>query len=230
MGQIRQILRTWVQNCWPALPAGPPLALFYRCVSSRCWALRHVLAINLRKGYTVIDGTGSHKNGKHLLGPSPGTSEDALEDEAYDSEEEAMTTDVLAEEQKHENEDEMKDEALVEASETSGYDVQDPTEGNRARGATTRPTPFGALSAGGEEAITKKFSIDNEEELSEMERGLDLAGSEAVRDDAEAGQGGVDEEGAREALAEGNQPEPLHGWAAQLWKRLSSSSSRDAQD
>ena len=51
----------------------------------------------LKMGLKAIDATGSHQNGKHLLGSSPG-GEVALEEKAYDSEEEAMMKDVLAEE------------------------------------------------------------------------------------------------------------------------------------
>ena len=55
-------------------------------------------SVRLKKGYTVIDGIGSHQNGKHLLGPSPGGG-DTLEEVSYNSDEEAMLKDVLAEDQ-----------------------------------------------------------------------------------------------------------------------------------
>ena len=50
----------------------------------------------LKMGFKAVDATGSHPNGKHLLGPSPG-SEYTHGDEAYDLEEEAMQKDSLAE-------------------------------------------------------------------------------------------------------------------------------------
>ena len=54
----------------------------------------------LKRGFKIIDATGSHHNGKHVLGLSPGN-EDAHEEEPYDPEEEAMMRDVVAEEEKN---------------------------------------------------------------------------------------------------------------------------------
>ena len=63
----------------------------------------------------------------------------------------------------------MKGDDEEEASNASEYET--PQKGAEL-GASTRPTPLGlsGLLAGGEGAITKKFSIDNEEGLVEMER------------------------------------------------------------
>ena len=85
-----------------------------------------------------------------------------------------MMMDVLAEELENENEDELKDETLVEASDSDMYET--PQKG-LGIGAKTRPTPLGfpGLSAGGGGgAITKKFVIDEEEMLGEEEKRLEL--------------------------------------------------------
>ena len=47
----------------------------------------------LKIGFKAVDAQGSHKNGKHLLGPIPGSEDD----ESYDLEEEAMRMDGLTE-------------------------------------------------------------------------------------------------------------------------------------
>ena len=86
--------------------------------------------------YKIVDTTGSHQNGKHLLGPSPG-SEDAHENDSCDPEEEAKlmhveagnqnkmdTPDVIEMESVSEDEDVMKgvtdyDAGLVSAVSSS---------------------------------------------------------------------------------------------------------------
>ena len=47
-------------------------------------------------GYQAVDASGSHQNGKHLLGSIPGGDYDEL----FDLEEEAMRLDGLTEEEK----------------------------------------------------------------------------------------------------------------------------------
>ena len=82
-----------------------------------------------------------------------------------------MLKDLLAEEQKNENEDEMKDEAKVEASEACEYETPVPAEGNRARIDNASDTSgLPGLVDWRRKKITKKFPIDNEEELVEIER------------------------------------------------------------
>ena len=48
--------------------------------------------------FKIIDATGSHQNGKHLLGPSP-ASEDTHEKESFGTEEEAKLMNVEVENQ-----------------------------------------------------------------------------------------------------------------------------------
>ena len=54
----------------PELLAEPLLALFCRCVPARCQGRTRVLVkIHIR---SLIYATGSHQNGKHLLGSGSG--------------------------------------------------------------------------------------------------------------------------------------------------------------
>ena len=77
----------------------------------------------LKIGLKAVDTTGPHQNGKHPLGPIPG-SEDAHEDASYDYdlEEDAMRMDVGTEEEEKteeaEMESEIEDKAPNEASST----------------------------------------------------------------------------------------------------------------
>ena len=78
--------------------------------------------------------------------------------------------DVSTEELGNENEDEAKDEALSEESESGVHET--PHQGTGI-GVTTRPTPVGliqGLSAGGGGIMTKKFAIDDEEMLVKEEK------------------------------------------------------------
>ena len=127
----------------------------------------------LKTGLKAIGASGSHQNGEHLLGPSPG-SEEAHKDALYDLEEETMRMDVLVEELGNDNEDEAEDETLVEETDSCVYET---LQKGLGIGAATRPTPLGfpGLSAGGGGgAITKKSVINDEEMLVEEEKRLEL--------------------------------------------------------
>ena len=139
-----------------------------------------------------------------------------------------MMMEALAEELDSEDEDEMKDEAKVEASDPFEYETQ---ENGLGIGSITRPTSlcFPGLSAGGEGAIMMQFLIDDEEKLVEEERRLafEVMHYEMLLKRARLNTEG-DEIQARQALARGNLPERLLGLAVQR-RRSSSSPSRDAQ-
>ena len=157
----------------------------------------------LKLGLKAIDSLGSHQNGKHLLGPSPGGNI-AREDASYDSEteEEAIMMEVLAEELGSENEDEMKEEAKVEASDPFEYETQ---EEGLGRGSITRPTSlcFPGLSTGGEGAIIKKFFNRRRREVGRGRETIGVRGG-ALRGAAETSSTEPDEIRARQALARGN--------------------------
>ena len=123
-----------------------------------------------RYRYKTIDTTGSYQNGEHLLGPIPG----GEYNESYDLEEEAMRMDGQTE---MKNKSSAPSNIKMDREEITGKDENMTSLQGIGLGATTSPAQArliqGFTAGGGEEAVTKKFVINDEETICEEARQLD---------------------------------------------------------